>query len=285
MSFPPNPTSKYVNYPFNSWAEVRLCAVNKIFCSLHLFSLHLTKSVTVDESASLTDTGAEVPVLSIASVVVGVAVVAAHRLQLDLLDLHGLCYGCVGSCCRGGCQAWWEEAEETERSQSRYTSAEAEPQRLKKPFLRDLPRWNKSTNKKDFNNNERWIISSTWVDELLRAQNLVFHLLTGDVFTAGYRADEMSLCVCGSTWFLWMFPRLQQSSPLYWCICSLMGTDAVRIKVHDASILYAELRIHNGSVYIKDSSWYNVTPEGSGKRNKRKSINESSVLMRFYYSC
>lgn len=62
----------------------------------------------------LTDAGAEVSILSVSPVVVGVAVVATHRLQLDLLDLHGLGDGCVGSCCRGRCQAWREEADETE---------------------------------------------------------------------------------------------------------------------------------------------------------------------------
>lgn len=66
----------------------------------------------------LTDTGAEVSILSVGPVVVGVAVVAAHCLQLDLLDLHGLCDGCVGSCCRRCCQAWREEAEETVRLQT-----------------------------------------------------------------------------------------------------------------------------------------------------------------------
>lgn len=63
----------------------------------------------------LTDAGAEVSILSVRPMVVGIAVVAAHRLQLDLLDLHGLCDGCVGSCCRRCCQAWGEEVEETER--------------------------------------------------------------------------------------------------------------------------------------------------------------------------
>lgn len=62
---------------------------------------------------TLTDAGAEVSVFPVAPMVVGVTVVAAHRLQLDLLDLHGLCDGRVGSCCRRRCQAWGEEVEET----------------------------------------------------------------------------------------------------------------------------------------------------------------------------
>jgi len=63
------------------------------------------ESAFVFAKGVLTDAGAEVSVLPVGSVVVGVAVVAAHRLQLDLLDLHGLCDGRVGSCCRGRCQA------------------------------------------------------------------------------------------------------------------------------------------------------------------------------------
>lgn len=74
--------------------------------------------VTVCVKGILTDAGAEVSIFSVGPMVVGVAVVAAHRLQLDLLDLHGLCDGCVGSCCRRCCQAWREEAEETERLQT-----------------------------------------------------------------------------------------------------------------------------------------------------------------------
>lgn len=77
------------------------------------------------EGRILTDAGAEVSVLSVGPVVVGIAVVAAHRLQLDLLDLHGLRDGCVGSCCRRCCQTWREErrGEETERFTHRYMSA------------------------------------------------------------------------------------------------------------------------------------------------------------------
>lgn len=74
----------------------------------------LWQCVCVCVKGILTDAGAEVSILSVGPVVVGVAVVAAHRLQLDLLDLHGLCDGCVGSCCRRRCQAWRENAEETE---------------------------------------------------------------------------------------------------------------------------------------------------------------------------
>ena len=73
--------------------------------------------VCVSVKGILTDAGAEVSIL-VGPVVVGVAVVAAHRLQLDLLDLHGLCDGGVGSCCRRRCQAWRERGEETERLQN-----------------------------------------------------------------------------------------------------------------------------------------------------------------------
>lgn len=100
----------------------------KMLCSTHLSSVNVSVYVTVHvwvsvcvcvlEKGTLTDAGAEVSILSVSPVVVGVAVVAAHRLQLDLLDLHGLCDGCVGSCCRGRCQAWREEADETERLQT-----------------------------------------------------------------------------------------------------------------------------------------------------------------------
>lgn len=61
----------------------------------------------------LTDAGAEVSVFSVTPMVVGITVVAAHRLQLDLLDLHSLCDGRVGSGCRCCCQAWGGEVGET----------------------------------------------------------------------------------------------------------------------------------------------------------------------------
>lgn len=79
--------------------------------------MHLSvfAKVCVCVKGILTDAGAEVSILSVGPMVVGIAVVAAHRLQLDLLDLHGLCDGCVGSCRRRCCQAWGEEVEETER--------------------------------------------------------------------------------------------------------------------------------------------------------------------------
>lgn len=59
----------------------------------------------------LTDAGAEVPVLAVGPVVVATAVVAAHGLQLDLLDLHGLRDGRVGRRRRRRRQAWREETE------------------------------------------------------------------------------------------------------------------------------------------------------------------------------
>ena len=93
---------------------VRVCVcvcvqAHKILCSGHLSSVQVSADVfvfvTVCVKGILTDAGAEVSILSVGPMVVGVAVVAAHRLQLDLLDLHGLCDGCVGSCCRRCCQA------------------------------------------------------------------------------------------------------------------------------------------------------------------------------------
>lgn len=63
----------------------------------------------------LTDAGAQVAVLAVGPVVVGVAVVAAHGLQLDLLDLHGLCDGRVGRCGRRRRQTWREETERVTR--------------------------------------------------------------------------------------------------------------------------------------------------------------------------
>lgn len=89
---------------------------------MHLSSVYVSADVfvfvTVCVKGILTNAGAEVSILSVGPMVVGVAVVAAHRLQLDLLDLHGLCDGCVGSSCRRCCQAWREEAGETERLQT-----------------------------------------------------------------------------------------------------------------------------------------------------------------------
>lgn len=107
------------------WACVETVASVQVFacvCVRLAFFSPLMRDVFVTVCACmkgiLTDTGAEVSILSVGPVVVGVAVVAAHCLQLDLLDLHGLCDGCVGSCCRRCCQAWREEAEETVRLQT-----------------------------------------------------------------------------------------------------------------------------------------------------------------------
>lgn len=62
------------------------------------------------ETRRLTHTGAQVTVLRVAgAVLVVVAVVAAHDLQFDLLDLHGLGDGGVGGggCgCRGSSEPW-----------------------------------------------------------------------------------------------------------------------------------------------------------------------------------
>lgn len=77
------------------------------------FDFNLQRCVSV--KGTLTDAGAQVSVFSVAPVVVGIAVVAAQRLQFDLLDLHGLCDGCVGSCCRRRCQAWGDKVEQTKR--------------------------------------------------------------------------------------------------------------------------------------------------------------------------
>lgn len=84
---------------------------HKVVCAF----VCVCEGVCVCVKGILTDAGAEVSILSVGPMVVGIAVVAAHRLQLDLLDLHGLCDGCVGSCRCRCCQAWGEEVEETER--------------------------------------------------------------------------------------------------------------------------------------------------------------------------
>lgn len=73
--------------------------------------VHVCVCLCVRET--LTNAGAKVSIFPVAPMVVGVTVVAAHRLQLDLLDLHGLRDGRVGSCCRRRCQTWGEEVEET----------------------------------------------------------------------------------------------------------------------------------------------------------------------------
>lgn len=111
--------------------------------------------------------------------------------------------------------------------------------------------------------------------------SLVFHLLTGDIFTAGYHADGMDPCVCVAAYdFLWMFHRVWYPSPLYWCICTLIRTDAVKVIVHDASILCVQLRIHKVCVYIYiytviEPQRYSVTREGSGReREKKKKVRQ-----------
>lgn len=79
----------------------------------------------------------------------------------------------------------------------------------------------------------------------LWSRGLVFHLVTGDIFTAGYHADGTDPCVCGSTWFLWMLHLLLLSSWLYWRICTLAEVDAGKIIVHNVSILCVQVMIHN----------------------------------------
>lgn len=93
----------------------------------------------------------------------------------------------------------------------------------------------------------------------MRSRLVFFHLLTGDIFTAGYHDDGMDPCVCGSIWFLWMFHQLCHSSPLYWCISTLMGIDAVKITVHDASTLCVQLIIHKVRAHIMEWRWFSVT--------------------------
>lgn len=110
---------------------------------MHLSWVHV--SVKVRAKGVLTDAGAEVSILSVGPVVVGIAVVAAHRLQLDLLDLHGLCDGRVGSCCRRRCQAWGVKGRGDRALRDRYVSAGAEPLHLQNLF-RTLPRQKKKKN-------------------------------------------------------------------------------------------------------------------------------------------
>lgn len=174
-------------------------------------------TVCVCMKGILTDAGAEVSILSVDPVVVGVAVVAAHCLQLDLLDLHGLCDGCVGSCCRRCCQAWREEAEETVRLQTATCLlwlSHCTCETFQKASLANKKMKEKENRGQTFEIIKQWIILYTMGNKLLRDHDFVFHLLTGDIFTAGYHADEMDPRVCGSIWFLWMFQRLWHSSPL-----------------------------------------------------------------------
>lgn len=218
---------------------------------MHLSSVRVSVNVFVTARVKgiLTDAGAEVSILSVGPMVVGVAVVAAHRLQLDLLDLHGLCDGCVGSCRRRCCQAWGGEAEETERLQTT-TCLLGLSHCTCKTFQKPAPVNEKQQRKKTSEIIKQWIILYTTGNKRPWDHSLVFHLLTGDIFTAGYHADGLDPCVCGSIWFLWMFHWLWYYLPLYWCICTLIGTDAVKIIVHDASILCVQLTIHRVCVYI-----------------------------------
>ncbi len=143
-----------------------------------------------------------------------------------------------------------------------------------KPF-RNLP-W--QVKKRNNNNKEKglfeiikqWIILYTMGNKRLWDHSLVFHLLTGDIFTAGYHADGMDPCVCGSIWLLWMFHRLRYSSPLYWCICTLMGADAVKIIVHDASILCVQLIIHKACVYVIVALCYGDTGGFKERKSETK---------------
>lgn len=114
-----------------------------------------------------------------------------------------------------------------------------------KPFWRLPWRKKKTQWKRNFKIIKQWIILYTTGNKRLWAHGLVFHLLTTDIFTAGYHADGMDPSVCGSTWFLWMFHLLQHSSWLHWCICTLEEVDAVKIIVHNATILCVQLIIHN----------------------------------------
>lgn len=119
---------------------------------------------------------------------------------------------------------------------------------------------------------KQWIILYTMGNKRLWDHSLVFHLLTGDIFTAGYHADGMDPCVCGSIWFLWMFHRLRYPRPLYWCICTLMGTDAVKIIVHDASILCVQLVTQKVCAYLirgkRDTVWHQRV-KGAKKVSKK----------------
>lgn len=93
-----------------------------------------------------------------------------------------------------------------------YVSAGAEPlhlQNLSETCTGKL----KKTKKKRTLEIKQWIILYTMGNKRLWDHSLVFHLLTGDIFTAGYHADGIDPCVCGSIWFLWMFHPLRHSLP------------------------------------------------------------------------
>lgn len=139
-----------------------------------------------------------------------------------------------------------------------YMSAGAEPLHLQNLSKKKKASLANKKKRGTFEIIKQWIILYTMGNKLLRDHDFVFHLLTGDIFTAGYHADEMDPRVCGSIWFLWMFQRLRHSSPLYWCIRALMGKDAVKITVHDASTLCVQL------IIVNEEEWCGVTQVGVG---------------------
>lgn len=159
----------------------------------------------------LTDAGAEVPVLAVGPVVVGAAVVAAHGLQLDLLDLHGLCDGRVGRCSRRGCQTWREE---TERFTHRYTSGRVWGGRVVREWgaqnedtFSEVALANNKTSNKTFENNTAM---NTFTDcaksAPVRSQlGVCCFVGSGGGVTAGYRADGANPCVHGSLIFFYFF--------------------------------------------------------------------------------
>lgn len=143
---------------------------------------------------------------------------------------------------------------------------------FQKPALPNNKKKKKKGGGRTFEIIKQWIILYTMGNKRLWDHSLVFHLLTGDIFTAGYHADGMDPCVCGSIWFLWMFHRLRYPRQLYWCICTLMGTDAVKIIVHDASILCVQLVTQKVCAYLirekRDTVWHQRV-KGAKKVSKK----------------
>lgn len=123
--------------------------------------------------------------------------------------------------------------DETEHLQTtHYMSAGAEPLHLQKPCEKAALARKKTQRKRTFEIIKQWIISYTTGNKSLWDHSLVFHLLTGGIFTAGCHADGMDPCVCVRVFFL----NVTHCSTTVMYLYNLMGIDAVRITAHDATL-------------------------------------------------